>query len=54
MKTLIDVELNTWGKVKDFATVRRLSLSSAVHQLLQQGLVESGYRLAEGEEKNGN
>lgn len=54
MKTLIEVERNTWGKVKDFATVRKLSLSSAVHLLLQQGLAESGYRLENGERKNGN
>ena len=53
MRTLITVERNVWGKVKDFATVRDLSLSSAVHQLLQQGLVDSGYSLEKGEEKNG-
>ena len=52
MKTLIDVERNTWGKVKDFATVKGLPLSRAVHQLLQQGLLHSGYRLNEGGTKN--
>jgi hypothetical protein len=40
MKTLIDVERNTWGKVKEFATVRGLSLSSAVQYLLQCGLAD--------------
>jgi hypothetical protein len=53
MKTLINVERDVWGKVKDFATVRELSLSSAVHQLLQHALVDSGYSLGEGDEKNG-
>jgi hypothetical protein len=32
-----------WGKVKDFATVRDLSLNSAVEQLLQKGLTDNGY-----------
>jgi hypothetical protein len=54
MRTLITVERNVWGKVKDFATVRGLSLSSAVHQLLKQALTDSGYRLEEGDEKTGN
>ena len=54
MKTLIDVERKTWGKVKYFATVRKLSLSSAVHLLLQQGLTDSGYSLGNGGEKNGD
>jgi hypothetical protein len=54
MRTLITVERDIWGKVKDFATVRELSLSSAVHQLLQQGLADSGYGLKNGEEKDGN
>jgi hypothetical protein len=38
MKALIDVERKTWGKVKNFATVNRLSLNNAVEQLLQSGL----------------
>ncbi|MGA6989597.1 MAG: hypothetical protein WBX81_04225 [Nitrososphaeraceae archaeon] len=54
MRTHIDVERNIWGKVKDFATVRKLSLSSAVHLLLQQGLTDSGHSLENGGEKNGN
>ena len=52
MKTLIDVERNTWGKVKDFATVKGLSLSLAVHLLLKQVLADSGYHLKEGDAKN--
>jgi hypothetical protein len=51
MKTLIDVERNTWGKVKEFATIRQLSLSLAVDQLLKHGLAESGHRPGEGERR---
>jgi len=38
MKTLIEVERSTWGKVKEYATIRGISLSLAVHQLLIRGL----------------
>ena len=53
MKTLIEVERTTWGRVKEFATVRELSLSSAVHQLLQLGLAHEGRGLKEGDRENG-
>lgn len=53
MKTLIDIERNTWGKVKEFATIRHLSLSLAVDQLLKYSLSDSGCRLERGDENNG-
>ena len=53
MKTLIEVERTTWGKVKQFATVSKLSLSSAVDQLLQQSLADRGYCLKGDTENDG-
>jgi hypothetical protein len=38
MKTLIDVNRLVWGKVKNFATVKELSLNSAVEFLLEHAL----------------
>ena len=43
MKTLIDVNRNVWGKVKDFATVKDISVNSAVDLLLSHALKEFGY-----------
>jgi hypothetical protein len=40
MKTLINVDNRIWGKVKDYATVQKLSLSSAVESLLKNALRE--------------
>lgn len=48
MKTLIQIPREIWGKVKDFATVRNISVNIAVEQLLAKGLVESGYLLGGG------
>jgi hypothetical protein len=45
MKTLIDVSRYVWGKVRDFATVRDLSVSSAVEHLLTEALNSQGYAL---------
>ncbi len=45
MKTLINVDRTIWGKVKNFATVRELSLNTAVEFLLQHAL--SGLKVAE-------
>jgi macrodomain Ter protein organizer (MatP/YcbG family) len=47
MKTLIDMPRFVWGKVKDFATVKDLTISSAVEQLLIQALNSHGYTLTE-------
>lgn len=43
MKTLIDVNRNVWGRVKDFATVKDISVSSSVDLLLSHALKEFGY-----------
>ena len=43
MKTLIDVNRFVWGKVKDFATVKELTLNSAVELLLINALNKFGY-----------
>ena len=43
MKTLIDVSRNVWGKVKDFATVKDISVNSAVDVLLSHALEELRY-----------
>jgi hypothetical protein len=48
MKTLINVDRTIWGKVKNFATVRELSLNSAVELLLQQALSE--LKVGEGDQ----
>jgi hypothetical protein len=49
MKTLIDIPRFVWGKVRDFATVKDLTISSAVEQLLIQALNSHGYTLTEME-----
>lgn len=48
MRTLIEIPREIWGKVKDFATVRDVSVNIAVEQLLTKALVESGYLLGGG------
>lgn len=45
MKTLIEIKRQVWGKVKDFATVKEISVNLAVEHLLTQALTESGYWL---------
>lgn len=52
MKTLIDVSRNVWGKVKDFATVKDISVNSAVDVLLSHALEELGYCDKSSEEKS--
>jgi hypothetical protein len=52
MKTLIEVNRSLWGNVKNFATVKNLTLHSAVEQLLRQGLIEKGF-LVKGVEETG-
>lgn len=53
MKTVIDVNRFVWGKVKYFATVKKLTLNSAVELLLINALKKSGY-FAEKEENSIN
>ena len=43
MKTLIVVPNRTWGKVKNFATIKELSLNTAVDYLLNHALTEHGF-----------
>jgi len=38
LKTLISLNRSTWGNVKKFATVKELSLNSAVELLLTMAL----------------
>jgi macrodomain Ter protein organizer (MatP/YcbG family) len=38
MKTLIEVDRNVWGRVKHLATVKEITLNSAVEQLLLHAL----------------
>jgi len=38
MKTLIDINNDTWGKVKYFATIKELSLNKTVDFLLNYAL----------------
>ena len=55
MKTLIEIPRQIWGKVKEFATVKDISVNFAVEQLLTDGLIESGYILGkpeDGKERN--
>ena len=48
MRTLIEIPREIWGKVKDFATVKDISVNIAVEQLLTNALIESGYLLGGG------
>jgi macrodomain Ter protein organizer (MatP/YcbG family) len=43
MKTIIDIEINTWANVKHFATVEKISLSKAVETLIKNALSKFGY-----------
>jgi hypothetical protein len=49
MRTVIEIDRNVWGKVKDFATVRVLSLNAAVEFLIMSALNKNGYSI--GKEK---
>ena len=51
MKTLIEIRREIWGKVKDLATVRNISVNLAVEQLLTKALVDSGYLLGGGSQR---
>ncbi len=47
MRTVIDVDRNTWANVKHFATLEKLTLNIAVQTLLENALSKFGYRLGE-------
>jgi hypothetical protein len=38
MKTLIEINNETWGKVKYFATIKELSINNALKFLLESAL----------------
>ena len=38
MKTLINIDRNVWGKLKEYATVKDLSVSHSVELLLLKAL----------------
>jgi hypothetical protein len=38
MKTLINIDRNVWGKLKEYATVKDLSVSHSVELLLSKAL----------------
>jgi len=50
MKTLISIDRLTWADVKKFATVKELSLNSAVEHLLTIALDLLGYASRNKEE----
>jgi hypothetical protein len=50
MKVLVEIDPRIWGKVKDFATIRDVSLSLAVAGLLREALAGEGYALLNKEE----
>lgn len=49
MKALIQVKRNLWGKVKEYATIKDLTIYSAVEQLLLQALIANGYFIRKGD-----
>jgi hypothetical protein len=42
MKTLIEVQNGTWGRVKNFGTVKNFTLKAAVDYLLDHALTKHG------------
>jgi len=41
MKALLEIRRETWGLVKQYATVRNLHLGEAVDELLTQSLIRN-------------
>jgi hypothetical protein len=41
-KTLVDINLSIWAKVKYFATIRKISINEALELLVEKGLVACG------------
>jgi hypothetical protein len=44
-KTLVDIDLPTWARVKHLATIREISVNDAVQILLRLGLGNFGYNV---------
>ena len=43
MKRLIDINKSIWGKIKHFATIKDVSINTAVESLLTEALLNEGY-----------
>jgi hypothetical protein len=48
MKTLIDISRKTWAFVKYYATIKEMTLNTAVTQLLEQSLDHFGLDIDKG------
>jgi hypothetical protein len=46
-RTLVDIDLPIWGRVKYFATIKKLCLNDAVQLLLRIGLNNYGYAISQ-------
>jgi len=44
-KTLVDIDLSIWAKVKHFATIKKISINAAAEHLLERGLGNCGYSI---------
>jgi hypothetical protein len=44
-KTLVEIDLSTWARVKHFATIKKISVNDAVQFLLGIGLSNCGYNI---------
>jgi hypothetical protein len=42
-KTLVEIDLSIWARVKHFATIKEISVNDAVQRLLGIGLSSFGY-----------
>jgi conjugal transfer/entry exclusion protein len=53
-KTLVDIDLSIWAKVRYFATMQKISVNSALEALLSKALGNCGTYLAQeiGEQKD--
>lgn len=47
-KTLVDIDLSIWARVKHFATLKKISVNGALELLLERGLGECGYDVKRG------
>jgi hypothetical protein len=45
-KTLVDIDLSIWARVKHFATLKKISINGALEHLLEKGLEDYGYDIA--------
>jgi hypothetical protein len=52
MKKLIEVDRPMWARVKYFATIKNITLKSALELLITQALDHSGVSIHNEEERN--